>query len=51
MKRNRLEDIGINFIIMLQWMFKMEGVDWINLSEDWVKGLCLMDMVIYLLVL
>lgn len=37
MKRNHLEDVGINFMIMLQWMLKMDGVDWINLIEDWVE--------------
>ena len=26
------------------------GVDWINLAEDRVKGLCLVKMIIYLLV-
>ena len=35
-ERNHLEDLGLNGMVVLKWIFKMwdEGVDWIGLPQD-----------------
>ena len=49
-KRDRFEDPGVDGRIILRWIFRKWGVDWIDLDQDRDRWRALVNTVMNLLV-